>query len=109
MSKVFIAVLALSTASLAVGYPLGLFPNNQKTVLQSNTADKGAFPGDDTNYEDLRKAYAAIKQPITVAKVKEVLKEHAPKLYLRVEAAEKAFAKVRDSVKNVEVKGLLTQ
>ncbi|KAH7687800.1 hypothetical protein AAVH_40647, partial [Aphelenchoides avenae] len=102
MSKLFLAVLALSTVSLAVGHQgfnrLSSFLDNPKIKLLSNPGVKGAYPGDNTNYDDLLKALAAVQEPITVEKVKAVLKEHAPKLYHRVEAAEAAFAKVRDSI-----------
>ncbi|KAH7705128.1 hypothetical protein AAVH_27678 [Aphelenchoides avenae] len=101
MSKLFVAVLAFSTVSLAVGHQrlsLGSFLNNSKIKLLSNPGVKGAYPGDDTDYDDLLKALAAVQEPVTLEKVKEVLKEHAPKLYQRVEAAEAAFAQIRDRI-----------
>ncbi|KAH7718446.1 hypothetical protein AAVH_14129 [Aphelenchoides avenae] len=83
MSKLFVAVLAFSTVSLAVGhqgFSLGPFLDNPKIKLLSN-------PG----------------------KVKEVLKEHAPKLYQRVEAAEAAFAQIRDRIGRPDQKNFVAK
>ncbi|KAH7699616.1 hypothetical protein AAVH_33278 [Aphelenchoides avenae] len=88
MSKLFLAVLAFSTVSLTVGHEdlsLGLFD---------------AYPNDDTDYDGLLKALAALQAPITVEKVKEVLKKHAPKLAKRVQNGEDGFKKVIDSVQD---------
>ncbi|KAH7706189.1 hypothetical protein AAVH_26582 [Aphelenchoides avenae] len=87
MSKLFVAVLAFSTASLALGYQspsLGYFA--------SNPSIKDAFPG--FGNESLLNAFAALQKPVTVAKVKDVYKEHVPALYRAIEAAEAAFGKV---------------
>src|SRR5687767_8131755 len=104
MSKLFVGVLALSTVSMAVGhqgFSLDIFLNNPKIKLLSNPGVKGAYPGtDDTNYDDLLKALAAVQEPVTVEKVKDVLRAHALKLYLRVTYAEDAFAVVCDSITN---------
>ncbi|KAH7698711.1 hypothetical protein AAVH_34194, partial [Aphelenchoides avenae] len=114
MSKFFVAVLAFSTVSLALGYEgpsLGLFLSNPKIkVLASVSPDtKELYPGDDTNYANLLKALAALQKPLGSEKVKEVLKEHAPSLYRRVLAGEAAYDKVRDSVQNEEAKGYLNK
>ncbi|KAH7695370.1 hypothetical protein AAVH_37572 [Aphelenchoides avenae] len=87
MSKLFVAVLAFSTASLAVGYQapsLGLFA--------SNSGLNDSFPG--FGNETLLNAFAALQKPVTVAKVKEVYKEQVPAFYRAIEAAEAAFDKV---------------
>ncbi|KAH7703527.1 hypothetical protein AAVH_29301 [Aphelenchoides avenae] len=80
MPKLFLAVLAFSTLSLAVGHvSLGLdfFVNNPKIKLLSNPAVKDAYPNDDTDYDGLLKALAALQAPITVEKVKELVQRQA--------------------------------
>ncbi|KAH7706188.1 hypothetical protein AAVH_26581 [Aphelenchoides avenae] len=110
MSKLFLTVLAFSTVSLAVGHvSLGLdfFVNNPKIKLLSNPAVKDAYPNDDTDYDGLLKALAAFQAPITVEKVKEVLKAHAPKLAKRVQNGEDGFNKVINSVQDPKAKEFL--
>ncbi|KAH7718456.1 hypothetical protein AAVH_14139 [Aphelenchoides avenae] len=92
MSKLFLTVIAFSTMSIC-------FPPGRQ----------GAYPGDDTKRDELYKAIEALQEPITVEKVKEVLKEHAPQLFQRIEAAEAAYAKVRDSIVNPNVKDFVAQ
>ncbi|KAH7697240.1 hypothetical protein AAVH_35678, partial [Aphelenchoides avenae] len=117
MSKLFVAFLALSTVSLAVGnqgaggyhgIAVDAFVKNAKIKQLSDPNVVGAYPGDDTNIDDLYKAIAAL-QVVTVLRVKQVLKEHAPKLFQRVKAAEEAFLKVRNSIDDPEVKNVLDQ
>ncbi|KAH7684693.1 hypothetical protein AAVH_40799, partial [Aphelenchoides avenae] len=89
MSKLFLAVLAFSSVSLAVGHEdlsLGFFVNNPKIKLLSNPAALAALRLEEPN------GYRAVEQ------VKEVLKEHAPTLYLRVEKAKVAFENVIHSL-----------
>ncbi|KAH7718448.1 hypothetical protein AAVH_14131 [Aphelenchoides avenae] len=110
MSKLFAAVLAFSTVSLAVGHEdlsLGFFVNNPKIKLLSNPAVKDAYPNDDTDYDGLLKALAALQAPITVEKVKDVLKQHAPKLAKRVQNGEDGFKKVISSVPDPKAKEFL--
>ncbi|KAH7707668.1 hypothetical protein AAVH_25084 [Aphelenchoides avenae] len=113
MSKLFVVILAFSAVSLSVGHEaLGLdaFLNNPKIKLLSNPAVQGAYPGtNDTNYDDLLKALVAVQEPITVEKVKEVLRKHALKLYLRVTYAEDAFAVVCDSITNPDAKNFVAK
>ncbi|KAH7711144.1 hypothetical protein AAVH_21556 [Aphelenchoides avenae] len=113
MLKLFVAALAFSTVARAVGHQgfssLSAFLDNPKIKLLSNPAVKDAYPGNNTNYDILLKALAAVQEPITVEKVKEVLKEHAPELYIRVGAAEKAFAKVRDSIGDAGAKNFVAK
>lgn len=112
MSKLSVVVLIFSIVSLAAGdlkFRLELFENNPVIKLLLNGGFKGAYPGDDTDYDDLLKALAALHAPITVEKVKGVMKEHAPKLLQRVEAAEGAFAQVRDSIKIPAAKNFVAQ
>lgn len=118
MSKLLLAFIAFSTVSLAVGEMLsadvlggigvigGKFP---KIKQLSDPSIKGAYPGDDTDYGKLLAALAEVPEPISVDKVKAVLKEHAPKLHERVEAAEAAYAHVRDSIGDADVKNFVTQ
>ncbi|KAH7703529.1 hypothetical protein AAVH_29303 [Aphelenchoides avenae] len=110
MSKLLVAVIAFSTVSLAVGHEdlsLGLFVNNPKIKLLSNPAVKDAYPNDDTDYDGLLKALAALQAPITVDKVEQVLKKHAPKLAKRVQNGEDGFKKVIDSVQYPAAKHFL--
>ncbi|KAH7695017.1 hypothetical protein AAVH_37930, partial [Aphelenchoides avenae] len=79
---------------------LDVFLNNPKIRLLSNPGVNSVYPGDDTDYDSLSKALAVLQDPITVQKVKEVLKDHARALSYLVEDAETAFAKVRDSIGN---------
>ncbi|KAH7706193.1 hypothetical protein AAVH_26586 [Aphelenchoides avenae] len=113
MSKLFVAFLALSTVALSVGHEavgLDAFLNNPKIKLLSNPDVQGAYPGtNDTNYDDLLKALAAVQEPVTVEKVKEVLRAHALKLYLRVTYAEDAFAVVSDSITNPDAKNFVAK
>lgn len=112
MWKLVVATLALSTACLALppwrGASLGDF-SKIKSLSSFSLGAKELYPGDNTDGEAILHALAAIQDPVTLEKVKNVLKEHAAKLYERVVAAEAAFAKVRDSVGNSEAKALLTQ
>ncbi|KAH7706190.1 hypothetical protein AAVH_26583 [Aphelenchoides avenae] len=85
MSKLFVTVLAFSTASLAVGYQA-----SSLSFFASTPDVKDAFPG--FGNESLLNAFAALQKPITVAKVKEVYKEQVPAFYRAIEAAETAFA-----------------
>ncbi|KAH7705127.1 hypothetical protein AAVH_27677 [Aphelenchoides avenae] len=102
MSKLIVAVLAFSSVSLAVGHEdlsLGVFVNNPKIKRLSDPAVKNAYPGDEIDYDGLLKAVAALQLEKqygyrAVEQVKEVLKEHDPTLYQRVENAREAFAKV---------------
>ncbi|KAH7707669.1 hypothetical protein AAVH_25085 [Aphelenchoides avenae] len=104
MSKLFVAVLAFSTVSLAVGHRkqgyqgvrLDLFLDNPKIKLLANPSVQGAYPGDDTDYSSVVDALAALPEPVTVERVKEVLRERAPKLYRRVQAAVESFDRIRD-------------
>ncbi|KAH7706191.1 hypothetical protein AAVH_26584 [Aphelenchoides avenae] len=113
MSKLFIVVLAFSTVSMAVGHQgfssLSGFLDNPKIKLLSNPAVKDAYPDGETNYDDLLKALAAVQAPITVEKVKEVLRKHALALYYRVTGAEIAFAEVRDSIGNADAKNFVAK
>lgn len=104
MSKLFLAVLAFSSVALAnghQGFSLDVFLKNPRIKLLSNPSVHSAYPGGGTSYDDLLKAFAALEY-VTAEKVKDVLREHAPALYNRVEAARHSFAKVRDSIENAE-------
>ncbi|KAH7703528.1 hypothetical protein AAVH_29302 [Aphelenchoides avenae] len=113
MSKLFVALLAFSTVPLAVGHKgfnsLNPFLNNPKIKLLSNPAVQDAYPRAHVNYSDLLKALAKLQEPIAVEKVKEVLKEQAPKFFQRVEAAGVAFAQIRDSITIPEAKSFVAQ
>ncbi|KAH7706192.1 hypothetical protein AAVH_26585 [Aphelenchoides avenae] len=95
MSKLFVAVVAFSIC---------VADHNPKIKLLSNPGVKGAYSGDDTNYDDLLKPLAAVQDLVTVHRVKESPKEHAPKLFQRVEAAEAAFKGVVAGDDNIAAK-----